>query len=368
MSKILEWVSMSLIPGLGDVGIRSLVSHYGSVGELLRASRKELENESGLKPAVIKRLIDHKTLFRAGESELHKLKRFGGKAMCLDDECYPALLKETGRPPVVLYTLGNRDILNQCCVAVVGSRAATDYGRQCAFNFGSELGARSVVVVSGMALGIDTQAHHGCLSVSGSTAAVLGCGLDVIYPYRNKQLYQQIRNQGVLVSEYPLGTRPDAFRFPARNRIIAGLSRGVVVVEAARKSGSLITASMALEEGREVFGVPGRIDSFKSAGTHWLLQQGAKLVQGADDILEEFRMVCAEQRHQPSVSNEKKSASVGNEQNKLLEMLDVYPIHKDEMVHRSGLSAARVNELLLYLELEGLVEILVGGEIQKRVR
>ncbi len=368
VSRILEWVSLSLIPGLGDMGIRALVDHFGTVSEVLGAGRKKLESETRLKSSVVERLANKDNALKRGEAELARLKQFGGKAVCLDDKQYPELLKQISRPPVVLYTLGNADILSKHCVAIVGSRAATDYGKRCGFNLARDLSFNSVVVVSGMALGIDTEAHRGCLSATGRTAAVLGCGLDVIYPYRNKHLYDQISDRGVLVSEYPLGTKPDGFRFPARNRIIAGLSLGVVVVEAAKKSGSLITAGLALEEGREIFSVPGRIDSFKSAGTHWLLQQGAKLVQGADDIFEEFSPLDSEPSRSAGVSEEQDVPTGDENQRKLLELMDSYPIHRDQLISRSQMSPAQVNELLLYLELEGLIEILVGGEVRKRVR
>jgi len=368
VSRILEWVSLSLIPGLGDMGIRALVNHFGTVSGVLRAGRKKLESETRLKSSVVEQLADRDSILKRGEAELARLKKFGGKAVCLDDIQYPELLKQSSRPPVVLYTLGNVDILKRYCVAIVGSRAATDYGKRCGFNLARDLASKSTVVVSGMALGIDTEAHRGSLSAAGETAAVLGCGLDVIYPYRNKYLYNQIRDRGVLVSEYPLGTKPDGFRFPARNRIIAGLSLGVVVVEAAKRSGSLITASLALEEGREIFSVPGRIDSFKSAGTHWLLQQGAKLVQCADDIFEEFASFGRKPSHSAVVLEEQEVLAVDENQRTLLELMDSYPIHRDELISRSQMSPAQVNELLLYMELEGLVEILVGGEVQKRVR
>lgn len=350
------------------MGIRALVNRFGTVSEVLRAGRKKLESETRLKSSVVEQLANKESVLKRGEAELARLKKFGGKAVCLDDNQYPELLKQTCRPPVVLYTLGNIDILNERCVAIVGSRAATDYGKRCGFKLARDLASNSAVVVSGMALGIDTEAHRGSLSATGRTVAVLGCGLDVIYPYRNRHLYSQIKDRGVLVSEYPLGTKPDGFRFPARNRIIAGLSLGVVVVEAAKKSGSLITAGLALEEGREVFSVPGRIDSFKSAGTHWLLQQGAKLVQSADDIFEEFVSLGSEPPHSTDVSEKQNIPALDENQRTLLNLMDSYPIHRDELISRSRMSPAQVNELLLYLELEGFVEILVGGEVQKRVR
>jgi len=365
VSHILDWVSLSFVPGLGDVGIRSLVSYFGSADRVLLATHKDLVNGAGLKSDVADHLIDRDAVLSRAEEELEQLERFGGKALCLADENYPKLLRQINRSPVVLYTVGQQELFDCPCVAIVGSRAATTYGRQSSYRLAENLASRSVTVVSGLALGIDTQAHAGSLSVSGSTIAVLGCGLDVVYPYQNRKLYEQIRADGLLVSEYPLHTRPDGFRFPARNRIIAGLSLGVVIVEAARKSGSLITASMALEEGREIFAVPGRIDSFKSAGTHWLLQQGAKLVQSVDDIFEELAPGLIRDGDL-SGKSKKTIVDLDPDESALLNSLDVYPIKRDELIHKVSFSPARVNELLLFLELEGLVEMLPGDEVRKR--
>jgi DNA processing protein len=212
-------------------------------------------------------------------------------------------------------------------------------------------------------MGIDAEAHAGCLARNGNTIAVLGCGLDVVYPRANRKLYDQTVEHGLIVSEYPLGTKPDGFRFPARNRIIAGLSLGVVVVEAARKSGSLITVQFALEEGREVFAVPGQIDSVKSSGTHWLLQQGAALVVSAEDILEHLPMhLFAGKRDtaRPSACPE-----MDEESSRLLSLIEPYPMRRDELLQCAGLSPARLSELLLLLELDGLVELLPGDEVRK---
>lgn len=367
MSHILEWVSLSLVPGLGEVSIRLLVNYFGGADKVLQATRKQLVNEAGLRSGVADQLVRTDAVLARGEEELDKLNRFGGKAVCLADERYPKLLGQISRPPVVLYTVGKQELLESYCVAIVGSRAATTYGRRSSYNLAQDLAGRSVTVVSGLALGIDTGAHAGSLAVSGSTIAVLGCGLDVVYPYQNRKLYEQIKTDGVLVSEYPLNTRPDGFRFPARNRIIAGLSLGVVIVEAAKKSGSLITAGMALEEGREIFAVPGRIDSFKSAGTHWLLQQGAKLVQHVDDILEELSPGMMPGDGQPEEPQKQAAPAPDTDESALLNSLDAYPKKRDELIHGSSLSAARVNELLLFLELEGFVEMLPGDEVRKIV-
>jgi len=301
---------------------------------------------------------------RRGEQELERLTGLGAQAICLEDQEYPSLLRQINGPPPVLYVQGRSELLESCCVAIVGSRAATSYGHRIASLLARDLAAQGVTVVSGLALGIDSCAHAGALAISGATVGVLGCGLDVVYPQQNSNLYEQIRGSGLLVTEYPLGTSPDAFRFPARNRIIAGMSYGVVVVEAARKSGSLITAEFALDEGRDVFAVPGQVDSFKSAGAHWLLQQGAKLVLSAGDILEELHLCTG-------LYDEKKARAgdgvmaLDPELLGLLEMIEPYSMKRDALIAGSGLSPGRVAEFLLLLELEGLVEMLPGDEIRR---
>ena len=232
------------------------------------------------------------------------------------------------------------------------------------------LASQGFTIISGLALGIDTAAHAGALAAEGKTVAVLGCGLDIVYPPSNRNLYEQIVAAGAVVSEYPLGTKPDSFRFPARNRIISGMSLGIVVVEAAKRSGSLITADHALEQGREVFAVPGRIDSVKSAGTHTLLQQGAKLVQSINDIVEEFSMtgmqsqrIETDRKEDAQVSLEKLS----REEAEMFGFIETYPRTFDDIVKESGFSAQQTNELLLLLELKGMVQVLPGKSYQKRI-
>jgi DNA processing protein len=291
------------------------------------------------------------------------LRKAGIQLVTFDNQYYPELLRQINNPPPLLYLLGNSRLLSRPSVAIVGSRAATSYGKRVASLLARGLVENGVTVVSGMALGIDGAAHRGALDGSGATVGVLGCGLDVIYPRQHETLYREIRKQGLLISEYPVGTRPDGFRFPARNRIIAGLCLGVVVVEAAARSGSLITAGLALEEGREVFAVPGQVDSFKSKGTHWLLQQGAKLVQSVDDILEELAGVLGPLH--PGDVAETAACSISDDGGgELLRHIDVYPMARDELIRCCGLDAGRVAELLLFLELEGLVEILPGNRVR----
>ncbi len=366
MANILDWVCLSLIPGLGATGIERLLDCFGSPCDIFQASAKNRAQVTGIRAEALAGLASENELRKKGEHELERLASFGARAICRDDPEYPPLLRQINSPPPVLYIHGNSELLGQCCIAIVGSRAATHYGRRIAASLACDLARQGMVVVSGLALGIDTEAHVGALSTTGATVAVLGCGLDVIYPQHNSRLYQQIRERGLLLTEYPLGTRPDAFRFPARNRIIAGMSYGVVVVEAAQKSGSLITAGMALEEGREVFAVPGQIDSFKSAGTHWLVQQGAKLITSVADIIEELPSCQRTQQTTPSGTEAMpETTHLEPATLALLELIEPYPMKRDALIALSACPAGRVAEFLLLLELEGLVEMLPGDELRR---
>jgi DNA processing protein len=246
-------------------------------------------------------------------------------------------------------------------VAVVGSRNATYYGLKASERVGWGLGQSGVGVVSGLARGIDAAAHWGCLRGGGHTVGVLGTGIDVVYPRENERLFQTVCSRGTIVTEFPPGTPPEPRNFPIRNRIISGMSKGVVVVEATKRSGSLITAGMALDQGREVFAVPGSIDSFKSTGTHSLLKQGARLVENSDDVLEELSM---RPRSSPAHGPDRKEAVAWRDmdeiEQRVFDILGMYPIHIDEIVRISKLDAGKILGVLLRLELEGMVNQLPG--------
>ena len=369
MADILDWVSLSLVPGLGVTGLGRLVDFFSGPDGVLRASAKERSQVGGIRMEALQGLSDVGAIRKRGEQELERLTALGGLAICLEDPNYPSLLRQISTPPPVLYVQGRKELVESCCVAIVGSRAATSYGHRIASALAHDLAGRGVAVVSGLALGIDACAHAGALSASGATIAVLGCGLDVVYPQQNRRLYEQIQGSGLLVSEYPLGTRPEGFRFPARNRIIAGMSYGVVVVEAAKKSGSLITAEFALDEGRDVFAVPGQVDSFKSAGAHWLLQQGAKLVLSAGDILEELPQCAGLSGDNKAGTGEGHGlAALDAELLLFLKRIEPYAMKRDTLIAKSGLTPGQVAEFLLLLELEGLVEMLPGDEVRRIVR
>ncbi len=365
MASTLDWINLSLVPGLGLGGYWRLIEHFRSPAEVLRASQKELLNVNGIKERQIAGLFSSTDNKIRGEKELERLASLGGVALSFEDAGYPPLLHQLVDPPPVLYLLGKSELLCNPAVAIVGSRAATSYGRRTAFNLGKSLADLSVTVVSGLALGIDTESHLGALAGQGNTVAVLGCGLDVVYPRQNRSLYKDIAERGALVSEYPLGTRPEGFRFPARNRIIAGLSQGVIVVEAAKRSGSLITAQMALDCGREVFAVPGQVDSCKSEGTHWLLQQGAKLVQKVDDIVVELDLRCSNNCNEKNDTKQENPFDIEPDALALLAHIEPYPLMREALLTKSGLSPARVSELLLLLELDGFIEMLPGDQLRK---
>ena len=368
--QIQPWLTLHLVPGMGPVTCKKLVVHFGSPEKVLSAGRSDLAGVTPLRQESLAALFGEgrQQLEDLVKKEIDRAEEKDISIIPYDDPLYPALLKNIHDPPMVLYVKGNPEFLNCKGLGIVGSRSATHYGKSVAEQLANSLSRQGFSIISGLALGIDTAAHQGTLAVKGKTIAVLGCGLDIVYPPSNHNLFKHIAFAGAMVSEYPLGTKPDSFRFPARNRIISGLSLGVVVVEAANRSGSLITASHALDQGREVFAVPGRIDSVKSAGTHTLLQQGAKLVHSINDIIEEFPVAEFEQSVEDSEGEEDKKhrfENLSHEEAELFGFIEVYPRSFDEIVKDSGFNAQQTNELLLLLELKGLVNPLPGKSYQR---
>jgi len=362
MSFLEEWLTLYLTPNLGPTGCKNLVEWFGSPGKVLKAPKTELRKVKNLRGPVWDHLGSPE-LRQAAAAELRQAERQGMTVLCWQDRDYPEWLRHIPNQPVILYLKGDAAALAEPGISIVGSRAASSYGLRMAETLAGQLARLGITVVSGLAQGIDTAAHRGALKGGGRTVAVLGCGLDLIYPPENRDLYNAIPTRGALVSEYPLGTRPDAFRFPARNRIISGLSRGVVVVEATGKSGSLITANLALEQGREVFAVPGQADSLKSTGCHRLLQDGAKLVTSIADIVGEFSGNPGTWQAEPSAPNPEELED--DEQN-ILAALEPYPRSIDEVIVASGLPPERVSELLLMLEIKGYCEVLPGRQYRTK--
>ncbi|HSM31928.1 MAG TPA: DNA-processing protein DprA [Woeseiaceae bacterium] len=281
----------------------------------------------------------------------------------LGDDAYPELLAGIPGPPERLYVVGDPEILHLPALAIVGSRNPTSGGAQNAFEFARHLGRTGFCIVSGLAQGIDAAAHRGALAAEAPTVAFLGHGIDRVYPATNHDLARDIARHGALVSEFPLGTAPNRALFPQRNRLISGLSLGTLVVEAARRSGSLITARLASEQGREVFAIPGSIHNPLTRGCHQLIRQGAKLVEAADDIVAELAPLAGHmlQTVDTAVSPRDAGAEADEEYVKLLEAIGHDPVSTDQIVERSGLTIDQVSSMLLILELEGKVEKLSGG-------
>lgn len=290
---------------------------------------------------------------------LDRLISQGHDVITIMDEGFPVWLANIPNPPFTVYYTGNVDLLNSFALGIVGARNATNYGRIIARKFGEELAGNGVVVVSGMARGVDAQAHYGALE-SGTTIAVLGSGLNVIYPRENAALYDSIRQQGLVISEFPMDTPPEPGHFPMRNRIISGLSQGVAVIEAREKSGALITADFALEQGRDVFAVPGPITSKNSFGTNRLIQQGAKLVMNAADILEEYPNCHFKSRQETVVEGLLFDGEDGDEA-EVLQWIDTSGIHFDQLLEQSNLEHGTLSSILLKLELKGIVTSTPGN-------
>ncbi|MCD6319222.1 MAG: DNA-processing protein DprA [Candidatus Desulfofervidaceae bacterium] len=355
MSAIHYWLALHYLPGLGNQGCLRLLQHFGQPQHVFSAPEKVLK-EAGVKEETIK-AIKAGTWQALAQAEEEKLKQLDVELITYADNRYPSLLKEIYDPPFLLYVKGNVELLHTPCVAIVGTRRASFYGIKTATRLAVELAEAGITVVSGLARGIDTAAHKGALQAKGKTIAVLGCGMDIVYPPENKKIYADIARQGAIISEFPLGTPPVARNFPIRNRIITGLSLGVIVVEAALKSGSLITARLALEQGREVFAVPGQIDTFHSKGTHSLIKQGAKLVETIADVLEELNLSVVE----TSTFREKQETKLDSMTEKLLSLLQE-PRQLDEIALSLNQDIAELSATLTTLEIQGLIKQLPGKQ------
>ena len=356
MTDLRPWFALKCVPGVGNLMFRRLVDRFGSPAAALAAGDEELRAVRGVTPRLIGAMRSE-TMRTAVDRELAAVARVGCQVVCLTDSGYPPLLREIADPPPLLYVNGTLPV-DRLAIAVVGSRNATGYGIATTRQLCMDLARQRTVIVSGMARGVDTTAHAGAIAAGGLTVAVLGTGLDRIYPRENTRLYHQIAENGAVISEFALGTGPDAHHFPARNRIISGMCHGTLVVEATRRSGSLITARLAAEQNREVFAVPGNIHSFKSVGTHGLIRDGAKLVMHAGDILEEFDHL----RTQPAPPSPQAQAAAATyrptltaEEAVVIDRLEFEPIHIDDLARTLALPSARIAGLLLQLELKGLV-------------
>ena len=354
-----SWLQLSLTPGLGAATLRKLLQQFGLPQTVLARKRAEL---STFAPPAALAALDSEPVAQAVQRALEWAARPGHAVVTLADETYPRLLLEIADPPSLLYVRGRVELLQRSALAIVGSRNATQQGIANAEAFARTLSESGLTVVSGLALGIDAAAHRGGLAGPGATIAVLGTGIDIIYPQRNAGLAGEIAARGLLVSEFPLGTAPAAQNFPRRNRLISGLARGCLVVEAAVASGSLITARAAAEQGREVFAVPGSIHSPLAKGCHALIKTGAKLVESAEDVLTELSGF----RPSGYASTREPARPAGAEADGgLLAHMGHDPVDVDSLCSRAGLSAEQVSSELLRLELDGRVAALPGGLYQR---
>jgi DNA processing protein len=342
------WVALNRIAGLGRVRYSLLQNHFPSMEEAWRAGVSELK-AAGLDSKLAARVAAERAAISPDE-EMERLASSGITALTWQDPAYPPRLKEIYDLPPVLYVRGRLTAADEWCVAVVGTRRPTPYGRQAAEEITYGLAANSICVVSGLARGVDSIAHRAALDAGGRTVAVMACGLDIVYPPEHAGLAREIIERGALVGDYPPGTEPRGEFFPRRNRIMSGLSMGVLIVEGDVKSGAMITARLALEQDREVFAVPGSVFSVQSRGPNELIQQGAKLVKRVEDVLEELNLTMV-----PQQIEMKESMPATDTEAALLRHITREPVHVDEVCRESGLPIATVSSVLAMLELKGLV-------------
>jgi len=347
--EIKYWVGFSLVPGIGRVRIGQLESYFGNLENAWQAGPFELKQADLDKSAI--RAITSRRPEVSLEAEMEKLERYGVTVVTCHDEDYPSRLKEIHDYPPLLYIRGTLLPEDEWCLAVVGTRRATVYGRQVTEEIVADLARNRITIASGLAKGIDTVAHRSTLEAGGRSLAIFACGLDSVYPSENSELARRIMQQGALISEYPLGTKPRADNFPRRNRIMSGLSLGVLVVEAGETSGAMITARLALEQNREVFAIPGSILSPVSKGTNHLIQDGAKLVRDYTDILEELNLTAVARQIEM-----KEIIPPSDTESLLIRHLTAEPVHIDEVCRSSGLPVATVSSTLAMMELKGLIK------------
>ncbi len=371
-----NWISLNMTPGVGPRKATQLLERFGSADNVFHALRSELEGLR-LKPETIQSILA-KEFNEKAEEELSKVKEMGGDVLILDDGSYPNLLREIPDPPITLYVRGNwQECFEMPCIGVVGSRRCSTYGRNSSEMLGRDLAEHGICVVSGFARGIDSQAHKGAIEGKGKTIAVFGTGIDKVYPKENAKLVDEILdNGGAIVSQFPLGTPPLRENFPYRNRIISGLSLGILVIEASERSGSLITARLAMEQDREVMAVPGNITSKTSFGTNYLIKSGAKLVQQWQDVVSELPSEIAAELLPPKIDEKEKEKpkdgklpkGLSINEKKIYENLkaDEHK-HIDILLEESGLSFGELNSAIVSLDLKDLILVLPGNNYARKI-
>ncbi len=356
MTEFEALVGLNLILDIGSVRLKRLLDYFYTPENILKASREELTRILGIADKIADKIRALKK--EDLDNELNLAGKQGIKIISYKDDDYPENLKQIIDPPIILYIKGELKKEDKFSLGVVGSRRASFYGLSSSEKFAYDLASKGLTIVSGMARGIDTYAHQGALKAGGRTLAVIGSGFNQIYPSENKRLALEIAKSGAVISEFPINTQPLRQNFPRRNRVISGLSLGVLVVEAARNSGALITADFALEQGRDVFALPGKIDAVNSSGTNELIKQGAKLVCAANDILEELNIVFINEKS----DSERKPLSLTEKEILLYDLLSSYPICLDEILENADMDMAEAAHLLLKLELRKLIRQLPGKQ------
>lgn len=358
MTELEARIILNMLPGLGSIGLKRLLEHFKTARQVLEAQGEDLQRFEGLPKNFLSNVA---LLIKKGEArkELELIEKEKVDLVCWDEPGYPKLLKEIFDPPALLYVKGAIPE-DMPTLAIVGSRRASLYGLKVAHNFAVTLVSWGLTIVSGMARGIDSAAHKGALKAGGKTIAVLGSGLSCIYPPENKALAKEISQHGAVISEFPMTTAPFAQNFPRRNRIISGLSLGVLVVEAARRSGALITVNCALEQGREVFAIPGKTDSPTSWGTHQLIKEGAKLVDEPSEIIHEFNLDSLNKSGTKDSKTTVRSRALSEEERAIVDFLSDEPVFFDQIARECNLPITQLMSDLTRLEIKGMVKQLPG--------
>lgn len=373
VKSIRDWIALSFVIGVGSRTAATLIDRFGSPTAVFEASVHTLES-AGLRRETID-VIKSAEPRKKASHEINEIERLGGEPLILTDDRYPALLRETYDPPIVIYCLGSfSNAFSQPVVAIVGSRRCSTYGRNVAEKLSRELAERGVTIASGLARGIDSAAHRGALEGGGLTVGVMGTGLDAVYPKENRKLAARIVEQGALITEFPLATPPVSQNFPFRNRVISGLALGVLVVEGAERSGSLITARLAYEQGRDVFAVPGNITSAKSFGPNYLIKDGAKLVHTWRDVIEELPtevkapILSAERGESRIKQVAMDEVPLSDSERKVLRMLNTdEAVHIDQLILKAGLGSGELMGALLKLEMMDRIRQLPGKSFVRRM-
>ena len=358
--EVTSWIALSLVNGLGSGLIRRLIHKFEKPAHIFSADLNSLTSIKGITESLATKILNQEFTC-SPDMVMEKVIKSKARIITWNNDEYPALLKEIHHPPAILFAKGI-PVPDDPCIAIIGSRNASDYGLKTAYRLAEDLAYNNICVISGLAIGIDGAAHRGALSGNGLTIGVLGTGIDIIYPASNKKLFEKMENEGLLLTEFLPESKPEARNFPIRNRIISGLSLGIVVVEATKKSGSLITVDHALEQGRDIFAVPGNISSGTSSGTHKLIKQGAKLVEQVEDILEEYNIKQIKKYNNERLQslNNTESYDIPPDETLILTSMQTSPMHIDEIVRKSEKDVGTVASLLLNLELIGAIRQLPG--------